>query len=278
MRIKLLLILLLSTLIINGCGKDQYSIEREYWYLQKRAKKILLNPDASPPRQLNKVVNALNNFIIKYPKSPLEVSAEFSIAGLYIVKKEFLLARGQLQRILVKHKNSDNICSEALFLIGNTYQSDDKWGQALLKYKEVITRYPLTLRGLDLPLYIGQYYKLKYQPDKMMEAYREATVHYDGISQSNQDTALGYRIVLLTVEAKLAAKDTQGAINTFNYVISNYKDAETRASALMNIALLYAKTKDNSKAKETLQRLINNYPKSRLIKNARKFLGELEKK
>jgi len=105
----------------------------------------------------------------------------------------------------------------------------------------------------------------------MIEAYKEAVVHYEGISQANRDTSLGYTTTLLAVEASLATKDTQGGIDILNAVINTYKDAEMQASALMNIALIHVNAKDYTKAKETLQRLIIGYPKSRLVKMPRNF-------
>jgi len=80
----------------------------------------------------------------------------------------------QLNTIIGKHSESGGICAEATFLIGNSYQIQDKWGLALGQYKKVIQEYPITLRGIDIPIYIAQYYKAKYQPDKMMAAYQEA--------------------------------------------------------------------------------------------------------
>lgn len=277
-KLSLIFIILNFLFVLIGCGNSQYSIEREYWYLQQKAKKIFINPDASPARQVNRAVSSLINFAKRHPNTPLEISAEFSIASIYIVKKEYALARKQLGYVLNKHKKLPRVCSEAIFLIGNTYELDNKWDQALANYKEVINRYPNTERGLNLPLYIAQYYKAKYQPDKMLEAYREAAVHYEGISQTNRDTALGYSTALLAVETKLTAKDTQGAINTLNSLISTYKNPEMQASALMNIALIHVSNKDSANAKLSLKRLINDYPKSRLVKDAQRFLKELDKK
>jgi len=280
MKRKFFLIFLLLNLsfVLAGCGNTPYSIEREYWYLQRKANKIFVNPDASPTRQVNRVINSLSSFAKKHPNTSLEVSAEFSIASIYIIKKEYSFARKQLNYILNKHKELPGVCSEALFLIGNTYELDDKWGQALVKYKEVVSIYPNTRRGLDVPFYIAQYYKSKYQPDKMMEAYREAAVHYEGLSMANKDSPLGYSTALLAVQAKIEVKDIPGGIATLNLIISNYKNPEMQANALMNIALLYVKTKDNLKAKEILKRVVNDYPKSRLVKDAQRFLKELDKK
>ncbi len=278
-KLLLVFILLNFLFVLAGCGKDPYAIEREFWYLQKKAKSVYLNPDASPNRQVNKIVNALNNFAKRNPNTTLEISAEFSIASLYIAKKEFSMARQQLQNMLIKHKDSDLVSSEVLFFIGNSYELEDKWPQALSKYKDIINRYPTTKRGLEVPLYIAQYYKIKYQPDKMKEAFNDAADHFIGLSQTYRDKPLGFTAILLAAESKYAVKDYQGCINVFDSALNTYTDKDMRASAMMNKALMYFNgLKDKAKTKETLQRLINDYPKNKLAENARKFLKELEKK
>ncbi len=74
-------------------------------------------------------------------------------------------------------------------------------------------------------------------------------------------------------------KEWQNALNTFNTVIEKYKDKVNVDSVLMSVALIYEQQlKDKIKAKGALERLIKEYPKSRLVKTATALLKELEKK
>jgi tetratricopeptide (TPR) repeat protein len=92
-------------------------------------------------------------------------------------------------------------------------------------------------------------------------------------------TALGLRFQTLVAECYMATKDWQGAINSFQLAINNYKEKVEVDSLMLSIAsIYYSKLNNKEKAKETLEKLIKDYPKSKLIKTADSLLKELEKK
>lgn len=267
------------SILLSGCGSDPYAIEKKYWQVQREAEKIFKNPYASPPKELEKAVKALNNFALKYPQSNLAVDAAFNIARLYIVKEEYDKGRTQLNSILNKYKKSEGICAEAVFLIGNAYEMEDKWDLALLEYKKIMQLYPATVRGLDIPIYITQHYKVKYQPDRMITALAESISHYKVLADKYPDSPLSLRAHTLVADCYVALKDWKNAINSFNFIIETYKDKFRIDGILLNLALIYnQELKDKTKTKETLERLIRDYPKSQLVKTAQAMLKELEKK
>ena len=276
---KRILLIALLGLFIAGCANDQYAIEKQYWRIQKQAEKIFKNPSGSPPNELERVVNIINGFIQKYADNNLATEAEFSIARLYITKEAYDTAREQLNTIISKYNKSAAICSEAIFLIGNSYQIQDKWNPALEQYKKIMQEYSTTLRGIDIPIYIAQYYKSKYQPDNMIAAYKEAISHYRALSDKYPDSQLAYGADKLVAGCYMALKDWQGAIDAYNNIIAKYKGKVSTDEVLMNIALIYKKEiKDEVKAREILQQLIADYPKSRLIKIATAMLEERKEK
>ncbi len=278
-RLIFSVIFVVISVSLTGCANDQYAIEKQYWQAQKQAEKIFKNPHVSPPKELERVVNTLNKFAQKYPKSNLAVDAEFNIARLYIVKEEYDKARTQLRMLVDKYSKSAGICSEAVFLIGNSYEIEDKWNLALEQHKKIMQEYPTTPRGLDIPIYIAQHYKIKYQPDKMIAAFQEAIGHYKALADKYPNSQLGLRAHMLIGECYIALKDWQNAINSFNIIIEKYKDKANLDGVFMDMALIYNRElKDKVKAKETLERLIKDYPRSRWVKTATALLKELDKK
>jgi len=265
--------------LLYGCGADQYAIEKRYWTIQKQAERIFKNPHASPPQELERAVKSFNSFIQQYPSSILAVDAEFSIARLYAVKEEYGQSRGQLRAIINKPSKSPNIAAEALFMIGNSYEIEGKWSLALEQYKKIIQEYLETPRGLEIPVYIAQYYKVKSEPEKMAAALQEAIAHYQALAVKHADSALAYRAQTLVAGCYLALKDWQSAINMFNAIVRNYKGKVKMDGILMNMALIYNnELKDKVKSQETLEKLIKEYPESRLVKTATAMLKEWEKK
>lgn len=279
MRSTILIVVVGLFLIMTGCTNDQYAIEKQYWQVQKQAEKIFKNPEATPPNELNRVVGLLGDFAKQYPKNNLSIDAQFNIGRLYIVKREYEKARAQLKTMLEQHSASGPICSEVLFLMGNSYEIEDKWNSAYEEYQKIIRQYPLTLRGLSVPIYIAQYYKIKYQPDKMITAYKEASKHYKALIDKYPDSALAFTAYQLMAQCYMENKDWQNAVDSFNAMIEKFKGKKANLDGiLLNMALIYRnELKDKDKAKETLNKLIKDYPKSSLIKTALALLKEMDK-
>lgn len=268
-------VITLTALMLAGCVDDQYSIEKQYWRIQKQAEMIFNNPDVSPDNELERVVGLFNKFCQKYPNNNLSIDAEFSIARLYIAKREYEKARAQIETVMNKYSKSEVICAEALFLAGKSYQIEDRWDSALQQYRKIMQEYPVTPRGLDIPIYLAQYYRFKYQPEKMIAAYEEAISHYRSLTDKYPGSPFDYNVRNLVSQCYVALKDWQGAIRSFNDIIERYNGKAKLDVILMDMALIYGKElKDEAKAKETLDRLIREYPKSRFIKTAKSLLSK----
>ena len=286
-RKSLCVAVMISAVMLGGCGNDQYAIEKRYWQVKKQSEKVFNNPHATPPNELEKVINGFNSLVQQFPKTKVAVESEFTIARLYLVTQEYEKARAQLRMIVNKYSKVAAVCSEAVFLIGNSFQLQDKWGLALEQYKKIMQEYPATLKGLDIPIYIAQYYKIKYQPEKMMEAFKFAIAHYTALANKYANTPLAFIVSKLSAQCSVAMKDWQGALATYRVMIQNYamikdnagKRALEMSDCLMDMALIYYRElKDKSNAKVSLEALIKDYPKSKFVKAARAFLAELERK
>lgn len=258
---------------ICGCSPDQYSVEREYWKIKKQSESILRNPAATPPNELERAVTQLQSFAQKNSKNVLAVDAEFAVARLYAVKDEFEKARKQLKGLMAKYNKSDVISSEALFLIGNTYQIQGKWESALQEYKKIIADYPLTTRGLETPIYIAQYYKVKFQPDKMVEALGEAIGHYRALAEKYPGSPLAFKAYTMISSCYSATKDWENTVSALNIITEQFKGKVSLEAVFLDMIAIYKKElKDNAKAQETLDRLIKEYPNSKFISSAKALL------
>jgi uncharacterized protein YqhQ len=66
-------ILIISAALLAGCGNDQYSIEKQFWYAGKQADAIFANPHATPPNELQRVIGT---------REPTEMQLEVGRAAL----------------------------------------------------------------------------------------------------------------------------------------------------------------------------------------------------
>ncbi|MBU1906419.1 MAG: tetratricopeptide repeat protein [Candidatus Omnitrophica bacterium] len=278
-NLKNIIVVILSACLLAGCANDQYSIEKNYWKAKKSADSIFNNPHASPPFELERAVKLLDAFSKKYHENDLSVDAQFKIASLYLVKKQYDKGRARLGQIIDVYSDSELVSSEALFLVGKSYELEDKWGLALNHYKRIIKEYPLTKKGFDVPLYIAQYYKIKYQPDKMNAAYREAAVHYKTLAGKHEDSLIGFSAYNLVARCYMALKEWDKSIDSFNIIIDKYKGKVNLDSIYLNTALIYKnELKNKSGARGMIEKLIEEYPQSKLTNTATDLLKEIDKK
>ena len=174
---------------------------------------------------------------------------------------------------MAKYVKSEVICSEALFMIGNTFQTQDRWGSALEQYKKVINDYPMTTRGLETPIYIAQYYKVKFQPEKMLSAFGEAIEHYRALANKYPDSPTALKAYTLISSCYRATKDWPNTINTLNTLMEKFKGKVNFDLILLDMALIYKKElKDPVKVKETVERMIKEYPDSKFLTAAKTLL------
>ncbi len=275
---KTVLCFFITGIALSGCANDQYSLEKEFWQAQKQSERIFRNPHATPPAQVNSVLKTLKLFAKNHPDSTLAIEAEFTIARIYTIKEEFENAREQLRSIMTTFSSSKPVCAEALYMIGNSYQLENKWPQALDEYKKIISKYPLTGRGIAMPVYIAQYYKVNYQPEKMMAAYREAIEHFRGMANTYPFTPLGLQAYKLIIECYAAMNEWNDVIGTYDTMLTVYKGKMPLDGILLEMAFIYKKQlNDSVKAGETLEELMRQYPDSKLIQKAKNLLKELKK-
>jgi TolA-binding protein len=275
-RISLLLVLVFLIGFLSGCGNDQYALERKIWYVQRQADNILKNPLATPPRELDRVIVLIKELIDDNPNTILALQQDFLIGRLYMAKEKFAEARDQFNSILEKYGQNKDVASEAVFFIGYTYELEDNWQSALEQYKKIMNEYPATGKGLDAPIYIAKYYQAKYQPEKMVDAYKEAIVYYDSLGLRYPDKRLGFSASNLKAQCYIELKDWESALGAFNAILEKYQGSEELDQVMMRKALVYSQgLSDITKAKEVLQDLIKTYPESRFLVAATEMLKEL---
>ncbi len=268
-----------SGLILSGCANDDYAIEKKYWKIKKQAEKILRNPHATPPNELIKAVSALDNFSEKFPKSNLGLDAEFSIANLYMIKEDYQSGRAQLRKIIKKYDKSKEIITQAIFLTGNSYELEDKWPAALEQYKKIMRDYPETTKGVEVPIYIAQHYKVKYEPDKMIAALGEAINYYKAMAARHPVTPLSFNMDMLVVQCYSQMKDWQNAINTLNSMLTVYNGKVSLEGILLGLSGIYIQELNNpAKAVEILKVLLKEYPKSKYANPAKEAIKRLSEK
>lgn len=270
---RVFLCILFTMILLPGCGQDQYAIERDYWRVNRQAQAVFKNPVATPMNEVDRVVNLLRKFASAHEKNVLAVRAEFTIGKVYLAKGMYDQARGQFEAVSKKYAQSAAVVSEAIFLTGSAYQMQDNADAAIAQFRKVIAKYPLSPRGLQMPKYIALYYASRHEPLKMQEAYKEAIAHYEGLAKKDMKSALALRAYTLIAECYGGLRDWNKSISALETIIENFKDKAPMDGVLLNIAVIYLRElQDKARFRETLARLLKDYPSSRYARAAQEML------
>jgi TolA-binding protein len=265
-------------MLLAGCGQDEYAMEREYYHVQKQASDIMTNPDAVPPLELKRVVEALQGFMTKYPGKKIALDAEFTIARMYAAVKDYDKAQDELIKIRKTYNKSDDVGAEAVFTRGVIYEDAKDWNAALEQYQFLTKSYPRTARGLEAPLYIAMRYKSKFQADKMMESLREAVTYYQGLAQQVPMSGLGFQARMMVAQCYSELKDWDSAVKTLEGMIQDFKGKVQTDRIMLDVASIYAtQLKDPAKARAVLDQVIKDNPKAGSAKTAKAMLSQMEK-
>jgi len=271
---RIILFFVCISLLASGCVKDQYAVERDYWRLSKQVQAIFRNPVATPTNELNRVVALLNKFAVANSGNMLAAQAEFSIGRLYLVKSLYGYARSQFAQIAKKYHKSVLIVSECVFLTGRSYQLEGNKDAAISEFSKLMRESPLTPRGMQMPVYIAQYYQSRHEPEKAQEAFGQAVAHYQRLAEKNPSSKAALQSYSAIANCYSAMRDWNGVVQTLETVAEKFKGKVPLDGVYFNLAVIYKeKLHDAVKARLTFERLLNEYPKSRFTKVAKKLIA-----
>jgi len=98
-RLNSFIIILTLAFGVAGCTKE-YASERAMYWASKFASRIIAAPEAVPPREFNKALEAYKAIFEKYPGTVSAKKARISEGVLYLTKKEYDKARQEFEKIL----------------------------------------------------------------------------------------------------------------------------------------------------------------------------------
>ncbi len=277
-RISYLLVFVFAfaLLVLQGCESKSFRAEREMWRAHKAAQAVYKNPKGTPPFQLAAVQEQYRKIIKKYSESLFAIQSQFSIGHLYLVMGDFQKARDEYRKLTLDCTKKGNLCAEAFFAIGNSYELEGKWDDALSQYRMIMQSFPFSAKSLDLPLYIIRHYRQAKQTDsKIKGAVDEAVAYYTGLKSKSETEKGGYILQSLITRSYLEGQQYEDALASLDKVMRDYPKYNPE-QALWIKTLIYAnRLKDKVKAKEVLQTIVRDYPQSKLAKSVEALLKKL---
>lgn len=221
--LTLIAILIVIFAVLAVLSRDtEYAAEKLLYRAMKANFKITANPDVAPPALLASVESNLKSLLVKYPEAKVAKPANVALAEFYITQKDYGKALSAADDILGKYKDDAAVASAAQFMKGLAYEREGKWPKALVEFKTLQDKYPLTQLGLQTPLYIANYYNTKGEEAKAKDAYAQARSFYEKMERDYTGKNIGYAASVLMIQTCLNSEDYEGAGQAIESTLEKY--------------------------------------------------------
>lgn len=266
---------IILAIVLSGCG-SQYQAEKLYWRATQVAKKLPDNPKLITTGHYQRLINAYQKVVERYPLEPQAAQAQFIIAQIYILENKVSEAEKELLKITQNFSRNSEVASKALFLIGNLYEEQNNWDRATLEYEKITDLYPLSSLGLKIPIYIAEHYQRRKEIAEADHAYSKAVKGYRRIIDDYSGTSIAPLIKSYLASTYVSQGDLEKAIDIWQTILSEYPQTQIGTLSLFAIGETYTRQiKDLQKAIEVYEDFVARYPQSQIIKQAKFQIGKL---
>ena len=281
------LITCLLFVLSSGCSFDpRYEAEKAYWHARKLDRTLHKeNPDGLKEEHYEQIIAALNKVSVKAPFEILAAQAQFQIAQIYLGLEKREQAHGILKETFFrfsssenkKDRSSENVASQALFWSGQLYEQKGEIEKAQEAYMTVMKKYPLTNRGLQVPIYIIQYYKNQGDMPKMKEASSNARSHYQNLIEKYSGTSIEEQIQRYSLQVYAQEEAWDDILDFWDTEINTEIERSGVIRAKVAKAnLLASQMKNLPEAEAIYKDLIDQYPFEPITPFLRVRLGYLQ--
>jgi len=176
---------------------------------------------------------------------------------------------------------------EALFTMGLIYahyeNPEKDYNKAVSFFKKLIEEYPESTFTEQAKIWVGTLDVI--EKEKQVDIEKEKQLDSEKVQEEEKKKKVkvqeqGARKHLLSSQQLLAKGDYQGALRENQKVLSANNKNSSGDRALFNAGLIYAHyenpEKDYKKAINSFKKLIEDYPKSTLVEQAKLWVGTLE--
>lgn len=213
-----------GTLSVLG-AKSSYVAEARFWRARQLAKRVVANPEVTPPFLYQKVKGRFEQLIKDYPENNVLVKeSHLSIGGILIHEKKFEESREVLEKVRKEFPDDKLIGARAQFLTGFSYEKAGQWETALKEYKTLMSRYMESPFTLQVPLYIARR-DLKQDTQKGAESYQEAAHYYRQVVSRYPKTPLGYFAMTFLVKGYEEQKKWEETLGAVKELVLSYPAA-----------------------------------------------------
>ncbi|MFP4472692.1 MAG: tetratricopeptide repeat protein [Candidatus Omnitrophota bacterium] len=278
-----LTVLLGLFVVFTVMDKSDYALEKRLWRVQKDFTELSQDPQSAPAEQYASLARRYRRLIEKYPDSRLVPMIYLQISRLYFMQEAYDRARDILQELKDRYPDRNELQAEALLYIGNAYESEGDFSQAVKTYQKIQQRYPHTEWGIGMPLYLADVYLRAGKLDEHRQALENAAAYYRGIvADEGADLGHQLRAYRSLVAAYLAQEKWNDAVSVlknalFRYAKSEYLTPRSAGVLIRSIAQISVTRLENpDRAIGIYQEFIREHPDHPLSPTLKKLIAAMQ--
>ena len=259
---------------------DDYALEKQLWRMDKVFTVIAHAPENVTGQKFGRTIDKYQQLIKKFPRARQIPIVYLQIGRLYKLQGQRVEARTHFQIILDKYPQSANFGAAALFEICKTYEEEGRAAQAISAYQEILERYPLSNIGLDIPLYIVDYYRRIGENRKAEMAVKNAIIFYQKMAESSEFSNENLKILRKLATAYVFDEDWVSALKALERLFLEFgeelgpKALDGVIKSINSIAVM--QLKDYDRAIDIYQKFVQKSPEEALTPKVKEIIRALE--
>lgn len=202
--------------------EGEYTAEKVLWHINQRLEKVSQDPSVVPQATFEGLVKDYESFIQRFPK-PRLVRIAFLLSGrAFVLKKDYAKARERYEEIVSKFSAEPEVAVEAVMEIAQSYYLQKDEENLINTYERITQQYPLTARGLRVPLMEAQYYAQTNQGEKAQGAFDKAISYYKKMTLDNKGLPVEFDIFKILANCYLAQNKAEEAIKIYGDLLLRF--------------------------------------------------------
>jgi len=269
-------------LFLSVIDKSDYALEKQLWRVQKLVTTISREPGLVPEKNFENVIAMYQKLIDRYPDSDLVPEIYLQIGRLNVSRKAYQKARDAFGEIRKRYPDKDELVAKAMLNIGHAYEGEKNEAEAIATYRRIWEQYPRTGVGMNVPLYIANYYLQNKDEGNARSALQEAVSYYKTLAAGSPNTQAGFDALRMLATGYIAQKDWEEALNTLQGILMDYATARflssEQAAQLIHLvnAIAVTRLEDPARAVSIYVQFIARYPKHPLVPYLTKTINGLQ--
>ncbi|MFC2061066.1 tetratricopeptide repeat protein [Elusimicrobiota bacterium] len=269
------LIIIVMMSVLAGCGGD-YNAEKMYWQIGREHKDVFKSPANASDMDFSSAIADLKNIVVAHPSWSRAPEIRYNIGKMYEQREDYEKARNEFREIVIGFPQNYEICARSRFMIGILYEKENNTEKAVESFNKVIERHQNTVIGVQMPLYIAQYYARKEMKEEAEREFKKAARKYKDMVEVNPYSKKVPLLHNLMVLSYMGQNRVDDIIDELEEFCKKNPETEGAPAALYTIAMIYRDIKaDADKAELFWQRLSVEYSESKFAKNALLGIGGL---